>query len=137
MQARRGELIDALEGPGLVAERGGARVGLLTYRMDDDDAEIVFFEATEQQGGIGTALLDAFLAKATGRRVWVVTTNDNLDALRFYQRRGFVISDVRPGAVDEARHTLKSQIPEVGAFSIPIRDEIMLERAAPPEAHQH
>jgi ribosomal protein S18 acetylase RimI-like enzyme len=66
--------------------------------MGGEDVEIVFFGATEQHGGIGTALLDALLAKAKGLRVWLVTTNDNLDTLRFYQRRGFVISDVRPGA---------------------------------------
>ena len=127
MQARRGELVDALGGPGLVAERGGDRVGLLTYRMSHDDAEIVFFETTERHAGIGTVLLESFLPIATDRTVWLVTTNDNLDALRFYQRRGFVISAVRLGAMDEARQSLKPQIPEVGAFGIPIRDEIELE----------
>ena len=128
-QARRGELVDAHGAPGLVAERAGARVGLLTYRFDDDEAEVVFLEATERHAGIGTALLEAFLAQAHGRRVWLVTTNDNLEALRFYQRRGFVITDVRAGAMDAARRTLKPEISEIGAFGIPIRDEIELEHA--------
>jgi hypothetical protein len=58
-----------------------------------------------------------------------VTTNDNVDALRFYQRRGFRLRAVRPGAVDDARRTLKPEIPAVGEQGIPIRDEIELERA--------
>jgi ribosomal protein S18 acetylase RimI-like enzyme len=127
MQARRGELVDALGCPGLVAERAGSRVGILTYRLGDQDAEIVFVEATTKHSGIGTALVDAFVAMAAGLRVWLVTTNDNLDALRFYQRRGFLISVVRTGAVTEARRMLKPQLPRTGSFGIPIRDEIELE----------
>ena len=61
------------------------------------------------------------------RRLWVLTTNDNVDALRFYQRRGFRLSALRPGAVDEARRQLKPEIPELGEYGIPIRDEIELE----------
>ena len=60
--------------------------------------------------------------------VWLTTTNYNLDALRFYQRRGFRLVRVRPGAVDEARQTMKPEIPEVGSFGIPMRDELDLER---------
>jgi len=127
MQTRRGDLIDALDCSGFVAEQAGSRVGLLTCRLDDQDAKIVFLEATKPRSGIGTELLDAFLAKAAGRRVWLATTNDNLDALRFSQRRGFVITDVRPGAVDDARTVLKPQIPEIASFGIPMRDEIELE----------
>ncbi len=58
----------------------------------------------------------------------MVTTNDNLDALRFYQRRGFTIAEIRRRAVDESRRTLKPTIPDVGCFGIPVRDEIILER---------
>jgi GNAT superfamily N-acetyltransferase len=123
MQARRGELIDALGCPGIVAERAGSQVGLLTYRMDDKAAELVYIEVTRKLAGIGSALLEAFLTIAGGRRVWLVTTNDNLDALRFYQRRGFVICELRPGALDDARRMLKPQIPAFGSFDIPIRDE--------------
>jgi ribosomal protein S18 acetylase RimI-like enzyme len=127
MQARRGELVDALACPGLVAERAGSRVGLLTYRLGEHDAEIVFVEATTKHSGIGTLLVDAFVTKAAGRRMWLVTTNDNLEALRFYQRRGFLISALRAGAVNEARRLLKPQISKAGSFGIPIRDEIELE----------
>jgi hypothetical protein len=58
--------------------------------------------------------------------VWLVTTNDNLDALRFYQRRGLRLVAVHAGAVDEARR-LKPEIARVGEYGIPIRDEIELE----------
>jgi hypothetical protein len=63
------------------------------------------------------------------RRPWLVTTNDNLDALRFYQRRGFRLAEPHDGAVDRSRETLKPSIPEVGEYGIPIRDELVLERA--------
>jgi hypothetical protein len=67
-------------------------------------------------------------ARAAGRtRVWLITTNDNLDALRFYQRRGFTLAALHRGAVARSRR-LKPTIPEVGAHGIPIRDELELER---------
>jgi hypothetical protein len=56
----------------------------------------------------------------------VVTTNDNVDALRFYQRRGFRLDALRPGAVDEARRARKSEIPAIGEHGIALRDEIEL-----------
>ena len=56
----------------------------------------------------------------------MVTTNDNLDALRFYQRRGFRLDRLRPGAVDVSRDTLKPEIPRTGEHGIPLRDEVEL-----------
>jgi ribosomal protein S18 acetylase RimI-like enzyme len=57
----------------------------------------------------------------------VVTTNDNVEALRFYQRRGFRLARIRPGAVDRSREMLKPEIPRSGAYDIPLRDELELE----------
>ena len=128
IQVRLGAVIDPLACPGLVAEREGEPVGIVTYAAEGDDVEVVYIEVTARRAGIGTALLDAVAARTGARRLWLVTTNDNLDALRFYQRRGFRISRVRPGAMDETRRTLKPSISEVGNFGIPIRDEIVLER---------
>ena len=127
-QARRGELVDVLALPGFVAEEGAECVGILTYRIEEDDCELAVLVALRARGGIGSALVDALLA-AVGHlaRIWVVTTNDNLDALRFYQRRGFVLSALRPGAVDTAREKLKPSISPVGEYGIPLRDEIELE----------
>jgi ribosomal protein S18 acetylase RimI-like enzyme len=128
LQVRLGAVIDPLACPGFVAEREGEPVGIVTYEADGDDVEVVYIEVTEKHGGIGTSLVDAVEARTEPRRLWLVTTNDNLDALRFYQRRGFRIAHVRPGAVDETRKALKPSIAEVGNFAIPIRDEIVLER---------
>jgi ribosomal protein S18 acetylase RimI-like enzyme len=128
LQVRRGSLIDPLACPGLVAERDGELVGIVAYEPDGDDVEVVYIEVTDKHEGIGTRLLDAVGGRTEARRLWLVTTNDNLDALRFYQRRGFHIAEVRPGAMDEARKALKPSMAEVGNLGIPIRDEIVLER---------
>ena len=128
LQARRGELLDVLALPGLVAERDGRPIGLVTYRRENDECELAFIAALERHAGVGTALLDALLRAVAGcERIWLVTTNDNLEALRFYQRRGFVLSALRAGAVDEARARLKPQIATVGELGIPLRDELELE----------
>jgi ribosomal protein S18 acetylase RimI-like enzyme len=128
LQARRGELLDVLALPGFVAERDGQPIGLMTYRLENDECELAFVAALERHAGVGTALLDALLQAVAGcERIWLVTTNDNLEALRFYQRRGFVLSALRPRAVDEAREHLKPQISPVGEFGIPLRDELELE----------
>jgi ribosomal protein S18 acetylase RimI-like enzyme len=127
-QARRGELIDVLALPGFVAERDGRPLGLVTYRRENNECELAFIGALERHEGVGTALLKTLLEALAGcSRIWLVTTNDNLDALRFYQRRGFVLSALRPGAVDESRRGLKPQIGGVGEFGIPLRDELELE----------
>lgn len=117
--------------PGFLAERDGATVGLLTYDVSSDALEVVTVDAFPPRAGTGTALLDAAVRAARDagcRRVRLVTTNDNLDGLRFYQRRGFRLAGLRPGAVAAAR-ALKPEIPETGAYGIPLRDEIDLERA--------
>jgi len=107
----------------------GSVVGVLTWTVDGDSLEVVSIDAVPPGHGTGTALLDAAIATARAanlRRVWLVTTNDNLDALRFYQRRGMRIVSVAPGAVDRSR-LLKPAIPLVGAHGIPLRDELTLE----------
>jgi ribosomal protein S18 acetylase RimI-like enzyme len=128
--AAHGELLSPVELPGLVACAGEDRVGLLTYRMEPEGCEVVSLHSDREGMGAGTALLEeaARLARAAGSsRLWLITTNDNAHALRFYQRRGFRLSALRPGAVDEARRTLKPSIPETGNDGIAIRDELELE----------
>ncbi|MFN8474801.1 MAG: GNAT family N-acetyltransferase [Anaerolineae bacterium] len=115
--------------PGFAALEDGRVVGLLTYTLADDACEIVSIDSERSGRGIGTALIDAAVGMAGAarcRRVWLITTNDNLDALRFYQRRGFRLVAVYPNAVEAAR-LLKPQIPLVGDYGIPIRDELELE----------
>jgi GNAT superfamily N-acetyltransferase len=128
--AVHGRLLAPAGLPGLLAERDGATVGLLTYAPAGDALEVVTIDAFPPGAGTGTALLDAAAAVARDagcRRVTLVTTNDNLDALRFYQRRGFRLAGLRPGAVDAAR-ALKPAIPVTGAYGIALRDELDLER---------
>jgi ribosomal protein S18 acetylase RimI-like enzyme len=78
---------------------------------------------------VGSALIAAVRAAAQAagcRRLWLVTTNDNTRALRFYQKRGFRLAALYPNAMERYRR-LKPQIPELGLDGIPLRDEIELE----------
>ena len=121
--------------PALVAaDDGGAFAGALVYRVDTDGLEVVSLAASTPGTGAGSALLAAaeeVAAAAGADRIWLVTTNDNLGALRFYQRRGLRIVAVDAGAVDRAR-AVKPAIPHVGADGIPLHDELRLERHLPP-----
>ena len=104
--------------------------GVATYVVEGTDCELLTLHAATPRVGVGSALLAEVraTARAAGcRRLWVVTTNDNLDALRFYQRRGFRLTALRPGAVDYSRELLKPEIPRTGAHQIPLRDELELE----------
>jgi GNAT superfamily N-acetyltransferase len=129
--ARRGELVSPLDHPMLVAETDdGAPAGVLTYVPGDGECEILTLHAARPWAGAGSALIAALREQAAGagwRRLWLVTTNDNVDALRFYQRRGFRLAALRAGAVDQARIDLKPEISELGAYGIPLRDELELE----------
>ena len=92
--------------------------------------EIVTLNAIDRRAGIGTMLIEAAVGKARRfgcREIRLTTTNDNIDALRFYQRRGFRMAELRPGAVDQSRQE-KPQIPRVGDYGIPLHDEIDLTR---------
>ena len=67
------------------------------------------------------------LARTAGcRRIWLITTNDNLPALGFYQRRGMRLIAVYPDALADARK-LKPTIPMRGLAGIPLLDELELE----------
>jgi GNAT superfamily N-acetyltransferase len=132
--ARLGELVHPLDHPAFVAEAvGGHLLGMLTYvpGRQWQQCEILTLHASEQWHGTGTALIEAVAQLATRQgcaRLWVITTNDNVDALRFYQRRGFCLVKVHREAVDRSRASLKPEIPPVGAYGISLRDEIELER---------
>jgi len=128
-QVRRGERVDALRPPGWVAERDGRPLGLLTAAARGDGWELVLLVTSERRAGVASRLVERLLdeaRRAGASRVWLVTTNDNLGALAFYQRLGFRLSALRPGAVDDARATLKPEIPETGVDDLPIRDELEL-----------
>lgn len=120
--------------PGYVAEREGKEetetIGLLTYRLEDDTCEIMTLNSLDEEKGVGTALVEKLVedVKAIGniKRIWLITTNDNLAALKFWQKREFVLVTIHRDSIQESRR-LKPQIPIVGQEGIPIRDEIELE----------
>ncbi len=129
LNARRGEVVRALEHPALVAESDGDILAALTYVIEGDACEVLTLHADQRRSGLGTALLAEVerLAAAAGcKQLWLVTTNDNVDALRFYQRRGFRLVAVHAGAVEQSRKRIKPEIPETGAYGIPLRDELEL-----------
>jgi L-amino acid N-acyltransferase YncA len=129
--ARFGELIDARDHPALVAERGGRLAGVLTYILTPQECEVLTLHAVEQWGGAGTALIKAVedIAKEQRcARLFLITTNDNIDALRFYQKRGYELCGLHPGAVDYSRAHLKPEIPTRGEYGIALRDELELEK---------
>jgi peptide deformylase len=125
-----GETYRPAELAGFVATAAGEPAGVVTYRIDGEECEIVTIDAFTRWRGVGTRLVDAVAerARAAGcRRLFLITTNDNLDGLRFYQRRGFRLAALRPGAIDRARE-IKPEISRTGDHAIPIHDEIELER---------
>jgi uncharacterized protein len=133
LQARLGEAHDVVSLPGVAAWVAEELVGLATYRIDGARAELAAFAVADgcRHGGTGTAVLDALCTTLVAhgvREVWLVTTNDNVDALRFYQRRGFVLAELHSAGVDESRR-LKPSIPRVGSYDIPMRDELVLVRS--------
>ena len=130
VMAVRGALIDLTQVDGLIAREGGEIIGLITWRDLDDAREILSLDSVRENRGVGTALLHAVedLARAQGRRrMLLITTNDNLHALGFYQRRGYALKALYPNAVAAVRR-LKPEIPLHSADGIPIRDEIELEK---------
>jgi ribosomal protein S18 acetylase RimI-like enzyme len=122
------EVFQCRDLPGFIAVDGEDKIGLLTYKIVADDCEIVSLDSLQPCMGIGTGLIDAVKAAAREsgcKRLWLVTTNDNMNALRFYQKRGFVLVKINRNAIEFARK-LKS-VPLIGAEGIPLRDEIELE----------
>ncbi|UCE23510.1 MAG: GNAT family N-acetyltransferase [Candidatus Zixiibacteriota bacterium] len=126
----RGRKVFAVELDGFIAtDDNGERVGLLTYEVTGDQCEIVTLDAFNKWSGIGTKLIQAIidmLNRSSVKRLWLITTNDNTDAIRFYQKRGFTIAAVHVNAMEKSRE-LKPSIPLIGFYGIPIRDEIEFE----------
>jgi len=114
---------------GFIAEADGKNKGLITYKIKGRSLEIVSLDSLLEDKGIGAGLISRvieFAKEAELERVWLITTNDNIDAIKFYQQRGLRAVKVYPGAVDISRK-IKPAIPEVGNYGIPIRDEIEFE----------
>jgi ribosomal protein S18 acetylase RimI-like enzyme len=125
----RGVVHKPAELPGFIAFQGEEWLGLLTYHIKGEACEIVTLDSLVPARGIGTALLTAVkeaAVEAGCKCLWLVTTNDNLNALHFYQKRGFELVAVHINALERSRE-LKPEIPKIGIDGIPLRDEIELE----------
>lgn len=128
-QVYYGHLLDgfaAFEGS---PDHAGPLIGLVTYRIADTECELMTLDSIRPGCGVGTALIEAVkqaAIQAGCKRLWLITTNDNLLALRFYQKRGFHLVAVYPNALEDSRR-LKPQIPIIGNDGIPLRDELQLE----------
>lgn len=125
----RGRMYRADTIPGFIALYNNKPSGVITYHIDNNDCEIMTLDSLLPGKGIGTVLIEKVKESAKEnncKRVWLITTNDNIQALRFYQKRGFVLAALYPDAIRESR-ILKPEIPKIGSDGIPIRDEIELE----------
>jgi GNAT superfamily N-acetyltransferase len=128
-----GDVFRAEDVEGCIALDKGQWVGLVTYAVRGDGCEIVSLDSLREGCGIGSRLLEQAAAaahRAGCKRLFLTTTNDNLHALGFYQKRGFALAALRPGAVDGSRK-VKPAIPLIGMHGIPLRDEIELEMKLP------
>jgi len=115
--------------PGFVAVRDGFQIGMITMEIDERGCEIVSLNSKREGIGVGSALIEAVrreAVKAGCTRLWLITTNDNLKAVRFYQKHGFTLAALHRNAIEESRR-LKPEIPLFGFDGIPIRDEIEME----------
>ena len=126
--AVHGESIDLGSADGFYAFEGNEIIGLITYRLFGSEIEILSLDSIHENQGVGTALLNKVIQKAREigtSQIKLFTTNDNLHALRFYQKRGFNMVKLHLNAVDQSRK-IKPEIPLIGIDGIPIRHEIEL-----------
>ncbi len=115
VQALRGGTFVVSRCAALVAEAGRERVGFLSWRVRNDVCEVMALATVEDGSGAARALLEAVHDLASDRRcreLRVVTTDDNARAQDVYRQNGFTVVEVRRGAVDAARRTLKPEIPD-------------------------
>ncbi len=114
---------------GFVAIQNSDYFGLVTLSIENSSCQIVTLNAKVENVGIGTGLLNQSIEYAMEnkcKRIWLVTTNDNTPALRYYQTRGFKLKALYCNEIERTRK-LKPNLPLYGINSIPIRDEIELE----------
>jgi GNAT superfamily N-acetyltransferase len=123
----RGRHYRLAELAGFVAWDGSARVGSAAYLIESGQCGLLSIEVLDRWQGIGTALIGAVedvARQAHCEVVWLTTTNDNLDALRFYQRRGYRLVTIYPDEMDEIR--MLKAVPLVGSYGIPLLDGLEL-----------
>ena len=126
----RGEIIDGTKLDGFLLQEESTIIGLVTYTFFKDVCEIVSLDSKRENIGIGSALLKEVEKVAIDnncKKMRLITTNDNMRALQFYQKRGYCLTKLYPNSMDEVRR-VKPNVPELGDNDIPLRDEIELEK---------
>lgn len=126
----RGKEIDMTQVEGFYVKEDGGLIGLITYLVYGDTLEITSLNSLQENRGIGSQLLETAVEEAQKRgcrRVVLITTNDNIRAIQFYQKRGFDMANLFRNALEVSRK-LKPEIPLIGEDGIPLRHEIEFER---------
>lgn len=125
----RGNIIDMTKTEGFYFCEGENIIGLITYIVYDNILEITSLDSLRENQGIGSKLLETVIREAKERnfqKIILITTNDNINAIRFYQKRGFDMVHLFRNALDTSRK-LKPEIPLIGENSIPLRHELEFE----------
>ncbi len=125
----RGKIIDGTKLDGFLAVRENIIIGLITYMIENNECEIVSLNSFEENKGIATRLINTVKELAINEhctRLKLITTNDNIRGIEFYQKRGFVLSNIYINAIENSRK-LKPTIPLYAYNGLPIRDEIEFE----------
>ncbi len=125
----RGKVHEVPGLPGFICKEHGKIIGLVTYNIENNECEIVTLDSKINNIGLGTKLINKVIDKAKEKhckRVWLITTNDNTNAIRFYQKRGFEWVGFYKDAIKESRK-IKPEIPEIGNDNIPTKHEIEFE----------
>lgn len=126
----KGKAHNLEELPGFVVIENERITGVVTYDVVDKYCEIISLDSVIENRGLGSKLLDKVIeiAKIVGcERVWLMTTNDNTKAMRFYQKRGFNLVGFYKDAMVKARE-IKPEIPKIGYDDIPIKHELEFEK---------
>ena len=114
---------------GFIAKTPEQNIGFITYTISGTELEITNLISLKENLGIGSALVETVIdlaKKQSIKRICLTTTNDNLNGIGFWQKRGFKLVKVYPNAMEYTRK-LKPAIPLIGENGIPLRDELELE----------
>lgn len=129
LMVTRGKAYNILDHPGYIAIEDEHIIGLIIFRMEDQACEILSLDSLVENKGVGGRLLEEVvrISRDAGcKRVWLITSNDNTRAMRFYQKRGYEFKAIYLNAIEDARK-IKPEIPLFGYDNIPIKHEIEME----------
>lgn len=112
---------------GIALKNNDIIVSILFYQVINKELNIILLESFVKRKGFGRIILQKIKEISKGnkyKRIIVTTTNDNIDAIKFYQLNEFDIIEVKFNAVDLSRK-IKPEIPSVGNYGIKIKHELI------------